>query len=194
MAQLLGVVDQIEWVVASVADLPFVDRTIDVTFCVEVLEHVGAGHARAVSKLACITRQLAVVTTPNRWFPMLTHDTKLPFCHWLPLIWRDRYARMFGRQDMQNNNLFLTPNDLTHGFSEFVRVSRFLQFPSYDAYRNTVMRPIVRSVASLALCRVRQACYVLCAIFGGGRAFYLLPNLASAYRRIERPLRSSQNV
>jgi SAM-dependent methyltransferase len=180
-AQMAGVADRIEWISASVNRLPFSDRAIDVAFCVEVLEHT-TDQRNAVRELARVTRQLLVVSTPNQLFPILGHDTKLPFCHWLPLNWRDRYANVMGRRDQQEGNRFLLPVDLTCGLAEFRRVSAFLQFPSYAAYRKAGEYPAGCSPAA-RFARSGMNTYLASVGRIGYGGMHLMPNLASAWLR-----------
>jgi SAM-dependent methyltransferase len=180
-ARMAGVAERIEWVSGSVSRLPFADRAIDVSFCVEVLEH-ATDQGDAVRELARVTRQLLVMSTPNQLFPILGHDTRLPFCHWLPLNWRDRYATAMGRRDQQEGNRFLAPVDLTSGLAGFRRVSAFLQFPSYAAYRQARGYPAGCSQAA-RLTRFGRDTYLAAAGRVGYRGMHLMPNLASAWLR-----------
>jgi SAM-dependent methyltransferase len=181
VAQKLGVSERITWISASTNRLPFPDQAIDVSFCVEVLEH-AVDQQNAVHELARVTRQLLVVSTPNRLFPIINHDTKLPFCHWLPLNWRDRYATAMGRQDYQHSNHFLAPSDLTVGLAEFRRVSGFLQFPSYAAYQEATGAPPEGSLAA-RLARLAKDAYLSLAGRIGCGHMHIMPNLASAWLR-----------
>jgi SAM-dependent methyltransferase len=178
IADILGVADRIEWVQASVASLPVPDRSIDAVYCIEVIEHTGV-HPAYVAELCRISNDVLVITTPNKIFPVIGHDTALPFCHLLPRRMRDLYAAAFRRRNRQDNNLFWSPSRLLGSTAGFERVSRFMQFASYVDYR-----------ASRAVRRQRRGFGGLCSSLYHGLAsrlgsysLYALPNLASTFRR-----------
>jgi 2-polyprenyl-3-methyl-5-hydroxy-6-metoxy-1,4-benzoquinol methylase len=136
IARILGVEDQILWIVGSAVNLPIKKRIAEVTYCIEVLEHLQKDPS-AIINLCFVTANLLVLTTPNLWFPIISHDTKLPICHWLPRRLRKPYAKLFGRLDSEQGNLFWSPFSLKRHMKEFCRVSRFLHYLSYDRYRST---------------------------------------------------------
>ncbi len=178
IAAILGVADRMEWINASIAAIPLPDQSVDAAYCVEVIEHTGLDTA-FVSELARITRDVLVITTPNKLFPVIGHDTELPFCHWLPLPARNVYARAFGRIRRQHNNLFWSPRRLLGAVAGFRRVSTFLQFEDYARY-SEVRAHLGGRAGWLGKCKA--AYYTLVARLGR-RAIYFLPNLASTYRR-----------
>ena len=138
IATLLGLANRIEWRVGSLTDIPLADREADVTYCVEVLEHVYRD-ARAFAELDRATGSYLVLTTPNGAFPVIQHDTRLPFCHWLPMRLRDLYARAAGRVAMQDGNRFWYPWDFARHLRNFRRVSGFFHFAGA---RTTISRSI----------------------------------------------------
>jgi SAM-dependent methyltransferase len=118
IAAVFGVHDRIEWAVGTVEHLPFADRSIDIVFCVEVLEHVD-DRSEVVQELGRISKDTVVITTPNKASPLILHDTCLPFCHWLPPKFRNGYATLFGRRRHQHNNRFWTPWGVCGSLPEF---------------------------------------------------------------------------
>jgi 2-polyprenyl-3-methyl-5-hydroxy-6-metoxy-1,4-benzoquinol methylase len=178
IARILGVEHRIEYVQASIASLPLPERSMDAVYCIEVIEHTGV-QADFVAQLCRISRDVLVITTPNKFFPVINHDTALPFCHWLPLRMRDRYASAFGRVGRQENNLFWTPGRLLGSAGGFQRVSRFMQFASYADYRDAQSA----SGKPLTLARRCLNAYFALASLLGKRSVYVLPNLASTFRR-----------
>jgi hypothetical protein len=60
------------------------DRAARVAYCIEVIEHIGRSRL-AIHDLGRICDEVLVITTSNLLFPIIAHDTRLPFCHWLPL-------------------------------------------------------------------------------------------------------------
>lgn len=178
IARILGLTHRIEWVQASIASLPLAERSMDAVYCIEVIEHTGV-QADFVAQLCRISRDVLVITTPNKLFPVINHDTALPFCHWLPLRMRDVYASAFGRRRRQDNNLFWSPRRLLGSVAGFRRVSRFMQFACYDDYRE-LHRLAGRR---LTLARRCMGAYFALASLLGSRSVYVLPNLASTFRR-----------
>jgi ubiquinone/menaquinone biosynthesis C-methylase UbiE len=178
IAGILGVSHRIEWVQASITSLPLPDRSMDAVYCIEVIEHTGV-QAEFVAELCRISRDVLVITTPNKLFPVINHDTVLPFCHWLPLCLRDLYASAFGRSRRQENNLFWSPRKLLGSVTGFRRVSRFMQFARYADYRELRLAHRRR----LTLARRCMGVYFVLASLLGRHSVYVLPNLASTFRR-----------
>ncbi|MDQ2821698.1 MAG: class I SAM-dependent methyltransferase [Pseudomonadota bacterium] len=178
IAAVLGIAHRIRWLVGSIAAIPLNDREIDAVYCVEVIEHTGVEDAY-VAELCRISNDVLVITTPNKVFPIIKHDTVLPFCHWLPLRARDIYAGWFGRRNLQQNNLFWSPRRLLGAVSGFERQSRFLQFENYSAYRS-VQQSLPRRSGRFDQI---QGAYFAAAARTGRLCIFLLPNLASTFRR-----------
>lgn len=178
IAEIVGVAGRMEWINASIASLPIPDRSVDAAFCIEVIEHTGVDPAY-LRELARITRDVLVITSPNKLFPVIGHDTELPFCHWLPLPARDVYARLFRRAHMQHNNLFWTPGRVSAALHDFRRTSSFLQFENYAHYRKA--QPHVGGRGGLlGLCK---RIYFQAVAALGPYCIYVVPNIASTYRR-----------
>lgn len=79
----------IRFVRANACNLPFADNTFDLAFCSAVIEHVGSrkNQLQLIRELTRVSR-MAVITTPNRYFPLEFH-TLTPLIHWLhPRIFR----------------------------------------------------------------------------------------------------------
>src|SRR2546428_846573 len=74
--------------------LPWADGVFDVVLAVGVVEHLPARHRRAqvdeYYRVLALGGHLAILDTPNRWFPLETHSIGLPLVQWLPprLAWR----------------------------------------------------------------------------------------------------------
>lgn len=184
IASILGVADRIEWRAEPLGGIGLPDRSIDIVYCIEVLEHVRASRA-ALADLARLSRDVLIVTTPNKWFPVIAHDTRLPFCHMLPLPARQVYARAMKRTDCENDNIFLSPLMLRRALADYRPVSGFLHYASLDDYLATYpfYLPYLgagggeqRSVG-----RAKLAWYRLASRLGRNSAF-VMPNLAGVYR------------
>lgn len=135
IAAILGVPDKISWRVGSLNELPVANREVDIVYCIEVLEHVHRDES-CVKELCRISKNLIVLTTPNLWFPVIGHDTRLPFCHWLPLWLRRRYAALL-RRECATHNLFWSPTRLCRSLRGFKRISPWLHYKSYRSFIQT---------------------------------------------------------
>ena len=136
IATYLGIEKRIDWRVCGLGNLELNDNEVDVAYCIEVLEHVYKSNS-ALKDLCRISGDLLILTTPNLWFPVVAHDTQLPFCHWLPLKIRKFYARVFNRHNKENDNLFWSPWSLKINMREFKRISNWLHYSSYQNYLET---------------------------------------------------------
>src|SRR5206468_11432832 len=78
--------------------LPWGDGRFDLVLAIGVVEHLPARHRRAqvdeYYRVLAPGGHIAILDTPNRWFPLETHSIGLPLVQWLPprLAWR--YARL----------------------------------------------------------------------------------------------------
>jgi ubiquinone/menaquinone biosynthesis C-methylase UbiE len=177
IAQIVGVSDRIEWCVASLGRLPFADCSFDTVICIEVVEHIAKSTAM-MEDLARVTGKTLVITTPNLLFPIIHHDTGLPFCHWLPDRGRDVYAKLCGRSHRQEGNRFWSPYGLQKALPDFGRVSAFLHFGSWDEYAHANEQlPIHLRVAGL-----QQGWYRFVASLGR-LSYYVLPTCGMTLRR-----------
>ncbi|NOZ36718.1 MAG: class I SAM-dependent methyltransferase [Gammaproteobacteria bacterium] len=136
IANILGIGDRIDWRVGGLQRIPLKDKEADIVYCIEVLEHVYRSND-AVSELCRVSKDLVVLTTPNLWFPVIAHDTQLPFCHWLPVPVRKIYAKLFNRTNRENDNLFWSPYTLTKKMQGFKPISDWLHYSSYEKFLDT---------------------------------------------------------
>ena len=84
IATLARVFPTVKLVQASGTELPVRSSAVDVAVSFAVIEHVGTRdrQRQLVSEMLRVA-DAAVITTPNRWFPVELH-TFLPLLHWLP--------------------------------------------------------------------------------------------------------------
>jgi len=183
IADQLGLGDRISWRVGSAQAIPLEDQAADVTYCVEVLEHVYRD-SRALDELNRVAGRYLVVTTPNAYFPAIAHDTCLPFCHWLPMNLRNVYARCFGRLHMQQGNRFWTSFDLDRHFHDFRRVSRFLHYKNVEDFFATYpfYLPYGRGEWRSKPPRMLKAYYSAVSL-SGAMSHHFLPSLAGTFER-----------
>ena len=183
IAEIMGLADRITWRAEGLGAIGLPDRSVDVAYCIEVLEHVQRA-AHTVVDLARLPRDLLIVTTPNLWFPVIAHDTRLPFCHWLPMPLRRAYARAFGREKAENNNLFWSAASLGRHLQGYRPVSGFLHYARLDDYVATYPfhLPYVGSGYQTRVGAAKLAYYRLAAKLGPASR-YVMPNLAMVWRR-----------
>ncbi len=102
----------------------------------------------------------------------------------LPIPLRDRYAARFNRQRRQESNLFWSAHELHFCLSDFERVSRFLHFPNYRAYRRANCAECGHANPLSVPIGVRaKEVFRGVARFAGRYSDFIMPNLASTYRR-----------
>jgi hypothetical protein len=110
----------LRFILADARELPFEDNAFDLAFCSAVIEHVGPRPAqkKLLSELSRVSRT-AVVTTPNRFFPLEFH-TLTPFLHWLPERVFRSFLRRTGRHffSLEENLNLLSDVDMEKLLSE----------------------------------------------------------------------------
>ena len=86
---------------AATCRLPWPDGAFDVVVVVGIVEHLPVRHRREqVDEYYRVLDRgghIAILDTPNRWFPMETHSVGLPLVQWLPAPLAWRYARLARR-------------------------------------------------------------------------------------------------
>jgi SAM-dependent methyltransferase len=86
---------------AATCRLPWPDGAFDVVVVVGIVEHLPIRHRRAqvdeYYRVLARGGHIAILDTPNRWFPVETHSVGLPLVQWLPAPLAWRYARLARR-------------------------------------------------------------------------------------------------
>ncbi|MFZ5790040.1 MAG: class I SAM-dependent methyltransferase [Pseudomonadota bacterium] len=190
ICRILGVADRCRFLNRTLQDTGLDDDAVDIFATIETLEHVGRDAVEgSVKEITRVTRRLVVLTTPNRIFPVVAHDTALPFAHWLPRPLRRGYAAAFGRLAREQGNCFLAPWDLKplaakfrpdsriHTFNTVEEMKRF--YPHYLPYGDPAKRRRQRPNALLLRYQALLAALLRT------RAYSLAPNLASVWVRHE---------
>jgi SAM-dependent methyltransferase len=98
---------------AQTCRLPWATGAFDLVLAIGVIEHLPGRHRREqvdeYYRLLAPGGHIAILDTPNRWFPLETHSVGLPFVQWLPARLAWQYARL-GRPGRYGNV----------GFAEFL--------------------------------------------------------------------------
>lgn len=135
IAVRLGMVERCTFICSTLESAPLENQSIDIFACVETLEHVGRDSITAcVATIVRCAGHGVLLTTPNALFPVIAHDSRLPFAHWLPKAARRRYAAIFNRLEQEVGNDFLTPADLALLRQYFEPVARYQTFVSYGEF------------------------------------------------------------
>lgn len=137
IAEILGVRKQCQFVPGPMESLSFDENKFDIFASIETLEHVGDSNIdKCIDLITRSTRSIVVLTTPNKLFPIVTHDNKVPMSHWIPPKYRGVYTRLFG-VDEQYLNDFVGPWRLQGLRKKFRPVSTTLTFSSYEKWKNS---------------------------------------------------------
>jgi hypothetical protein len=188
IAAILAVDERCKFICSPMQELELADRSVDIFASVETLEHVRKENIDACVRLmAAATRKLIILTTPNKLFPLVMHDTKVPFAHWLPPNLRKRYVRLFGRVDRVGND-FVSPWRLAPIRQHFRPVSTVLTFPSTAAWESSY--PYQSPYGKGDRWRERppgwlKTAYALLALVLGRHSYILAPNLCRIWLRKE---------
>jgi ubiquinone/menaquinone biosynthesis C-methylase UbiE len=189
IARLLGVEARCSFRGERLQDIALADDGADIFASIETLEHVGRENVRAsLHTMARVAKRAIILTTPNFLFPIVAHDTELPFAHWLPAELRRRYASAAGRGDLDRGNQFLVPWDLAPLMAKFRPASRFQTFATRKDYERFYPHYLPYGPRQAQRYRAqprsgqRYLQMALAATFGR-YAFALAPNLASLWLR-----------
>jgi len=186
IAVILGLDERCKFICSPMQDIKLPDQSVDIFVSVETLEHVGAENIDACIRLmACATRRLIVLTTPNKLFPVVLHDTQIPFAHWLPLRLRNYYVRFFGQVD-RAGNYFVSPWRLGPIRRHFRPVSTVLTFPSLKDWEASYPFQSPYGIKDRWRARpptVLKIVYALLSFFLGPHSYILSPNLCRVWFR-----------
>ena len=189
IACVLGLEDRCTFTPGTLQNSCLDTDAFDVFASIETLEHVGCRNITpCLEAIANTARKAVLFTTPNAAFPIVTHDTQLPFAHWLPKRPRRAYARAFGRERLDDANDFVFPwqiGPLAKKFRPVSRVQTFGDIAEFDRFY-----PHYLPYGSVANLRYRAAAkkglrvyYSALAAMLGTCAYLLSPNLATIWLR-----------
>lgn len=185
IAKILGLADRLRFIVSPVERIPLSTDETDIFVSIETLEHIGRQNIRpALQKINQVAAQAILITTPNQLFPVVAHDTRIPFLHWLPPKRRRMIAKALGREEMEHGNEFLTPFDIELLMKKFRPWSTCLTFrdfrefqshyPFYLPYGNHPGKRLQRRPSKIKAFYYRMAAALL-----GSRSYWLMPSLTT---------------
>jgi 2-polyprenyl-3-methyl-5-hydroxy-6-metoxy-1,4-benzoquinol methylase len=135
IAKIFSVDKHMEFIESPIHKIPLSADSVDIFVSIETLEHVGKANIRtSLQRAKEIASRGIIITTPNKLFPAIAHDTRLPFAHWLPKSIRKYYAMISGREKMNSDNTFLSPFDLNVLLDKFKPASSCLTFQTVKEY------------------------------------------------------------
>ena len=135
IAKILDIDDKIKFLVAPIHAIPLSRDYADFFVSIETLEHVGKDQIQgSLQRIKDIASQGVLITTPNKYFPVIAHDSQLPFAHWLPKDARTQYSKLFGREKNNENNDFLSPFDMNVLFDKFEPATSCLTFLNFSDF------------------------------------------------------------
>ena len=187
IAKIIGVEARCEFIHALLQEVHFPADSVDIFASIETLEHVGKTNVKdCVKTIARITRSVVLLTTPNQLFPIVAHDTALPFAHWLPSWLRKPYAYIFRKGNKDFGNHFLAPWDLQPLYYKFKPDSQYTMFSSLDEFDSFYPHYLPYGSKQSRRHRKQPSIALRSYIETTGRllgnyAFALSPNLASVW-------------
>jgi len=189
IARILNLDDRCEFMCTVLEKADLAENSIDIFATIETLEHVNPKDiASCISVIKTAARSIVVLTTPNKLFPIVSHDTRLPLAHWLPPLLRKKYARLFRREHLDYGNNFLSAIDLAplskkfrpdSAYQTFSTSAEFEAFyPHYLPYGHNASARTRQRPGKLQRMFVKTAGAVL-----GTWSFVISPNLVSIWVR-----------
>jgi len=137
IAGILGLEKKCTFIDSAMQDLKFYENEFDIFASVETLEHVGENNIdKCLNVMARATNSIIILTTPNKFFPLVIHDNKIPFSHWVPSQFRNRYTSLFGLNEKHPND-FVSPLRLKIFKNKFRPSSVTLTFASYRDWKSS---------------------------------------------------------
>jgi 2-polyprenyl-3-methyl-5-hydroxy-6-metoxy-1,4-benzoquinol methylase len=189
IADLLGLTQKIQFIHSGIQDIPLQPNSAEIFVSIETLEHVGQEQIkRSLLHIKNVASQIVLITTPNKLFPVVPHDTRLPFVHWLPPHQRKVITRMTKRAHQDQGNQFVSPFDLKVIMDKFRPDSICLTFRSVDEFKASF--PLYKPYGSNSRKRLRKtaptllsAYYTLVCPLFAKRTYWVTPSMACIFVR-----------
>jgi len=187
--EIFSVSGRAQYIVSNMLNLPLSSQEVDLFVTIETLEHVGKKRILKILKnISEVARRGILLTTPNKLFPVIMHDTRIPFIHWIAPRFRLRYSALFGRKEMDDGNEFISPFDLQLIRDQFRPMTSCLACLNYREFLN--MYPLYFPYGSNENSRyrtqtgnLRSIYYRIAAFLLGKNSYWIMPNLACIFKR-----------
>jgi len=178
--------NRIDFINNSFENLDYKENEFDIFVSIETLEHIGKRNiARSLNIMKKLSSKVLLLTTPNKYFPLIAHDTRLPFIHWFPIRYRQVITKFIKKGSEHND--FVSPLDLAIFNKKFKRISKCLSFQSYQEYINHY--PIYLPYGSDNKVRYqyqpsifKKVYYFIISTLLATKSYYFMPSLSSIYK------------
>lgn len=183
IADILGLSDRCQFLSCPLQDINLPDRSVDIFLSVETLEHVGRDNiGPSIANIERLTRKMIILTAPNQLSPLVSHDARVPFSHWLPIRLRPLYCRLFGVSHATHHH-FPGPWHLKQLYPRFKPSSKVLMFTSFREWVDhyPVYSPYNGGIWKETPPVWLKAYLKISSLLLGKRAYWICPNLASVW-------------
>jgi len=133
----LGYSNKSKFVCADISALPFKSKICDVFSSLETSEHLGTRQKQyaALREMKRLSKELIVIETPNKWWPIDSHDTGLFFIHWFPQKVRSFLSKVLGiNKKREYTNIFLSLVEISRMLKSWRLLTRYYNFSSYNEW------------------------------------------------------------
>ena len=187
IADILNIQDSsINYVNSSIEKLNYNSNAFDLFVSIGTLEHIGEHNVPpALAKINDIAAKAVLITTPNKFFPVMDHDTRIPCLHWLPIKYRESISKLFGKTTAEHC-YFLSPFSFDIFKNKFRNVSKCLSFiefndflKHYPVYRPYGINENLRHQASPSA--LKKIFYFMTSRTLGVNSYYFMPSLSTIF-------------
>lgn len=189
VARILGIEHKIQFIQSAIQDIDLPGNAAEIFVSIETLEHVGQENIRpALLRIKEIASRGVLITTPNKLFPVIAHDTRLPFVHWFSPNVRRLFTRLFKRGHLDFGNQFVSPFDMEVLLDKFYPDTTCLTFRNYEEYlaHFPVYLPYGRQESKRWLAKpssILAAYYKFASHSFGLKSYWVMPSLAVLFVR-----------
>ena len=189
VARILGVDHKIQFITSAIQEIDLPSNAAELFVSIETIEHVGQKNIRpALLRIKEIASRGIIITTPNKLFPVIAHDTRLPFVHWFSPSIRRSFTRLFKRGHLDFGNEFVSPFDLNVLLDKFYSDTTCLTFRNFGEYlaHFPVYLPYGRQESKRWLSKpspLNAAYYRLASALFGSQCYWVMPSLTTLFVR-----------
>lgn len=189
IAKILNLSQQIQFIQSGIQDIPLQPDSADIFVSLETLEHIGQENIKpALRHIKNIASQAILIATPNKLFPVVPHDTRLPFVHWLPPRQRKIITQKTKRANLDQGNQFVSPFDLKIIMDKYRPDTVCMTFRNVNEFKNSF--PLYKPYGADNKKRLRlkapllltQYYSFICPVFQK-HAYWLMPSISCIFVR-----------